>query len=167
MTKGNPLATNVNERDQAGRTPLHYAVIDVPHDREYLAARRDPTRKDEVRQWEINYRLNNSRNLIDSGADVNAVDDEGMAPLHAAAAADSAEVVRLLLDAGAQVDPQNTRGETPLRCAVQAAWSVPESLQLLLDAGANPSIPSQNGRSALDFVRDYGKPEQKAIFGVD
>lgn len=166
MTEGNRLTTNVNERDRAGRTPLHYAVIDLPHDREYLTARRDPARKDEVRAWEVDYRLRNTRALIDSGADVNAVDDEGMTPLHAAAAADSAEVVRLLLDSGAAVDPQNIRGETPLRAAVQSAWSDPDSFQLLLNAGANPTIESDNGTSALDFVRDYGKPEAKAIFNV-
>ncbi len=108
------------------------------------------------------------RLLLDAGADPKAGDSRtGETPLHAAitkAHEDRSEVVRLLLDAGA--DPNRatipgipthgfwrdarTRGETPLHRA--AAFATPETIELLLAAGADKSLRDANGDSPLSWA---------------
>jgi ankyrin repeat protein len=51
--------------------------------------------------------------LLDAGADVNSLDDEGMAPLHFAAMNASGGIVTMLLDAGANPWQRNNRGLSP------------------------------------------------------
>lgn len=159
---------DVHHRDRAGRTPLHYAAIDGPDDQVNAWMETDPARIAELHQISVDYRLANSRHLIDSGADVNAADDDGSTPLHAAAADDSAEVVRFLLNSGARVDERNTKGETPLNIAV--GNTTPASAQImdvLYKAGADPTISANDGLSPLDYVKRYGKPEERAVFNLD
>lgn len=156
--------TNIHDRDRAGRTPLHYAVTDGPRDQTNAWKEADPRRKAELHDQSVEFRLNNVRHLIDSGADVNARDDSDYTPLHFAATRDSAEVVRLLLDSGAEVDAVNNKGETPLRCAVGAPWVDPNTLGLLREHGADPFRPSNNGRSAIDFLRGIADDARRAAF---
>ncbi|MDO3058460.1 MULTISPECIES: ankyrin repeat domain-containing protein [Mycobacteriaceae] len=157
--------TDVHQRDRAGRTPLHYAAIDGPREQMGSAwQEEDPARKAELHEQSVEFKLANVRHLIDSGADVNAKDDEGWTPLHFAATHDSAEVVRQLLDAGAEIDAVNNKGETPLRCAVSATWMDPKTLQLLRDRGADPFRPANNGRSAIDYLRMIDQEDKRAPF---
>ncbi|MBL3745162.1 ankyrin repeat domain-containing protein [Mycobacteroides abscessus subsp. massiliense] len=160
--------TDVHSRDRAGRTPLHYAVIDGPRDQVNAWQETDPVRIAELHQISVDYRLANSRHLIDSGANVNATDDDDCTPLHSAVAGDSAEVVRYLLDSGAYVDARNNKGETPLKLAVRNTTpAAAQIMEVLYAAGADPTIQADNGKSALDFVRRYGKPEERAVFNLD
>jgi uncharacterized protein len=85
---------NVNDRDRAGRTSVHYAVIDVPVDLDHTAALDDPALKAENHRKIVEFILANSRRLLDAGAEVNARDDAGSAPLHFAAKGETDEVVR-------------------------------------------------------------------------
>ncbi|CPT93086.1 Putative ankyrin-like protein [Mycobacteroides abscessus] len=160
--------TDVHSRDRAGRTPLHYAVIDGPRDQVNAWQETDPVRIAELHQISVDYRLANTRHLIDSGANVNATDDDDCTPLHSAVAGDSAEVVRYLLDSGAYVDARNNKGETPLKLAVRNTTpAAAQIMAVLYAAGADPTIQADNGKSALDFVRRYGKPEERAVFNLD
>jgi Ankyrin repeats (3 copies)/Ankyrin repeat len=86
-------------RNRRGAEPLHYAAD---------ANRCDPAAQAET----ITY-------LISIGADPNAVDGSGVAPLHRAVRTRSLAAVRALLDGGANARQPNKAGSTPLHLAVQ------------------------------------------------
>jgi hypothetical protein len=81
---------DAHHRDQAGRTPLHYAAVDN--------------------------KLNDVNALIAAGAEIDAREDTGQyTPLmFAAQNDDNIEVVKALVEAGADVNLTNRKGETPL-----------------------------------------------------
>ena len=87
-------------KNRRGAEPLHYAAD---------ANRWDPTAQAET----IAY-------LASVGADPNAVDSDGVAPLHRAVRTRSLAAVRALLDGGANVRQPNKRGSTPMHLAVRA-----------------------------------------------
>jgi ankyrin repeat protein len=155
----------MDDRDRAGRTALHYAVIDAPVDLDHTAALSDPALKAENHRKIVAFILANSRRLIDAGADVDARDDVGSTPLHFAAKGESEDVVRLLVDSGADVNAVNSRGETPLNNAVSN--TTPARLpivRLLREYGADPTVPAHDGFSALKFVERYGQPDLRELF---
>jgi ankyrin repeat protein len=86
-------------RNRRGAEPLHYAAD---------ANRREPAAQAET----IAY-------LISAGADPNAVDSSGVAPLHRAVRTRSLAAVRALLDGGANPRRRNKTGSMPLHLAVQ------------------------------------------------
>ena len=86
-------------KNRRGAEPLHYAAD---------ANRCDPAAQAET----IAY-------LISVGADPNATDASGVAPLHRAVRTRSLAAVRALLDNGANPRKRNKSGSTPLHLAVQ------------------------------------------------
>jgi ankyrin repeat protein len=113
--------------------------------------------------------------LIESGADVNSADrDTGETPLHSALSSTRSaqkEVVRVLLASGAdtnRVTKPNvetgafmrdcrTKGETPLHRA--AAFADEETIQLLLDYGADREAKDASGDSPLGWGSWYLRPD--------
>lgn len=91
---------DVRSRNRRGAEPLHYAAD---------ANKRDPAAQAET----IGY-------LLSAGADPNAIDLSGVAPLHRAVRTRSTAAVRALLDGGADVRRKNRSGSTPL---VLARWN--------------------------------------------
>jgi uncharacterized protein len=55
--------------------------------------------------------------LLARGADANAVEKEGERPIHLAADADDAAMIKLLVEHGAKLDPKTDKGQTALAVA--------------------------------------------------
>lgn len=118
-------------RDEAGFTALHWAGV-----RGY---------------WR------SFRELIEAGADVNAVGGDGGTPLHWACHHDNVDMVKLLLDAGADVNVDNRWGRTPLHVAVRRGCSAVASL--LIVRGADPNAVTKEGWTPLHVASMSGQPE--------
>jgi cytohesin len=96
------------------------------------------------------------RALIDAGADVNKVRDNGMTPLFAAAYKGHGDIVRALIDAGADVNKARDDGATPLFAAAQQGHV--EIVRALIDAGADVNKARDVGETLLmRLVVEYVK----------
>lgn len=91
-----------------------------------------------------------ARALIERDADVNKT---GWTPLHYAASGTGPvqpAMIALLLENHAYIDAESPNGSTPLMMAAQ--YGTRESVKLLLDEGADPSLKNQLGLTAADFA---------------
>lgn len=93
----------VGARNRRGALPLHYAADGVPGS----AA------------WAPEAQAAVIALLIGAGADPNAIDKSGVAPLHRAVRTRCSAAVRALLANGAKVNQKSKSGSTPLQLAVQ------------------------------------------------
>ena len=127
--------------DRAGRTALHYAVINDPVGLNHTAGLKDPAVAAENFKAGNAFRLDNTKRLLTAGADPNASDNVWLTPLHLAANGDSVDVVQLLIDAGADVNAVSEDKQTPLYITAQnttrARYVIAEAL---LAAGADPTV---------------------------
>ena len=81
--------------------------------------------------------------LIERGADLNKVDDEGETPLIKAASSSRKYVVKVLLDGGADPDEADKLGHTSLHEA--ASKGDKDVIQALIDGGADINKASKDG----------------------
>lgn len=96
--------------------------------------------------------------LIARDADVNK---PGWTPLHYAATGGHIPVMRLLLENHAYIDAASPNGSTPLMMA--AKYGSASAVQLLLEAGADPSLKNGIGLSAIDFARTAQRTDSVEI----
>ena len=134
---------NCRAKNRRGAEPLHYAA-DANH--------RNPTAQAQV----IKY-------LTSVGADPNALDRSGVAPLHRAVRTRSLSAVRALVDAGANPTQPNKAGSTPLHLAVQntgrggsgsqrARQQQAAIVRLLLEHGAKPTDRDRRGKTVSEVA---------------
>lgn len=89
--------------------------------------------------------------LIEKGANINMVSEDGPTLLHYAAAfSDKREVVELLIKEGANVDAIDDNGNTPLSWA--AEHSQKGVIESLLEKGANIDVIDGDGNTPLNCV---------------
>ncbi len=94
------------------------------------------------------------KKLIASGAKVNK---EGWTPLHYSAVKARSEVAKFLLESGALPNELTPEGDTALILAVRAD-SV-ETVQVLINGGADPSLSNLKAQDAIDVARSRGKED--------
>ena len=97
--------------------------------------------------------------LIAAGADVNAAAKNGLkvAALHAAVAGGKLEIVKAVLEAGGNPNAQQQAGFRPIH---EAGTKANRALaELLLAHGADPTLTSDDGKSAIDLAREKGHTE--------
>ncbi len=98
------------------------------------------------------------RALLVKGADPNATDGNGMSPLLAAAANGSAHLAKLLINAGAVIDaPEGAGGATALMAAAENGHT--QTVEFLLDKGADVSARNREGASAIELAERHGHAE--------
>ena len=124
-------------KNRRGAEPLHYAS-DANH-------------------WAPTAQAETIAYLVSIGADPNALDGSGVAPLHRAVRTRSLPAVRALLDGGANPRAPNKSGSTPLHLAVQttgrggsgsehARQQQKGIIELLLERGASPADKDGQGK---------------------
>ncbi|KJE95481.1 hypothetical protein CAOG_05930 [Capsaspora owczarzaki ATCC 30864] len=92
--------------------------------------------------------------IAEAGAslDFNAQDGIGNTALHYAAQCGSLDIAQLLVDhAGIKLDVQNRQWQTPL--FVAASHGEAEIVQLLIEAGANPSLADKQRSSPASVAK--------------
>ena len=123
---------NPNLRDPEAQTPLHIAILARLH--------------------------NVARLLLDAGADVRlgckAFGKDNTA-LHQAVILRDEAMIRLLVERGADADACGRDGWTPLGIAARS--NAVSSAKALLDAKANPTIASGNGKTPLEIAKINGR----------
>jgi ankyrin repeat protein len=92
--------------------------------------------------------------LLDSGAEIEAKNEDGSTPLNWAAAFAQTEIVKLLINRGARINARDKYGNTPLmsaacQCAVATMNTADDVILMLLDHGAHINARNHDGRTAL------------------
>lgn len=103
---------------------------------------------------------------LDAGADVNAKDSYNGTGLIRAAERGHARIIRRLLQTDIEVDHVNRLGWTALLEAVilgEGGRAHIRTVQLLVDGGADASIPDESGTTALEHARRRGFVEIERI----
>ncbi|QUP52447.1 ankyrin repeat domain-containing protein [Ralstonia syzygii] len=93
-------------------------------------------------------RCDDIEELIQAGADVNAIGDLGLRPLHYAVLGGGVEAIRILLLKKADVRAENEYGETPTQMAHVLGQADIENL--LLEAGGQSAYGFDGGTTARE-----------------
>ena len=159
----------VDERNAQGQTPLLVAVWkdDAEASRLLIAAGADVNAKDLVEDSPFlvagaEGRIEILRLILAHGADLRSTNRFGGTALIPAAEKGHPEAVDMLIAAGVDVNHVNKLGWTALLEAVILTDGGPihqRIVRSLLDGGADPSIPDNEGRTALDHARAKGYRE--------
>ena len=95
--------------------------------------------------------------MLAHGADIEARGPYGKSALSSCACNQidpkkRSKMLRFLLARGADVNGRTHRGRTPLFSAATAGWRPEQSVNVLLEHGADPAIRNDDGLTVLDEV---------------
>ncbi|KAF0716111.1 Aste57867_3019 [Aphanomyces stellatus] len=89
--------------------------------------------------------------LLENGASVLAMNFQGRTPLHTAAMHHNIDVIAMLIDWDSDLSAQDLDGNTPLHLATD-----PHVARMLLEAGTNPNIVNEAGKTPLLEATERG-----------
>jgi ankyrin repeat protein len=89
------------------------------------------------------------------GADLKAVDDNGWTILHYAIKVGSVDAIRWLLENGLDPNAPSKAGFRPLHIAMRVGFGLPDpnTVEILMRAGADPKLKNSAGQTPLDLLR--------------
>jgi ankyrin repeat protein len=136
----------VDEKDEQGLTPLHYAIMAEVKD--------EPSQKSATsrvrRSAKTRARMAIVAELVAAEAKVDACDKKGRTPLHYAASMGDTEIIKVLLQAGASRIIRAASGERPVDEAKRAGHADAAELLAVKPPRAKPKLPvrsaNQTGR---------------------
>ena len=96
------------------------------------------------------------RTLVAHGANVNQTDDIGISMLDAAVLINHVSSARTLIALGARVNVVDEKSFTALMHAASVDFGDTGMVELLLASGADPTLKSKDGLTALELARKYG-----------
>ena len=158
---GLKCGADVNDRDSAGRTPLHWAAI-VNEDPEVVRALLEAGAFVDLKDnggrtplhWAVKWQHAPAviEVLLTHGANQNASNNWEVTPLHFAAMRnEDPTVIQLLVDAGSDVNARSGGGQTPLHWAVRDN-SNSEVIDLLLANDADPNLKTSAGQTPMHWA---------------
>jgi len=114
--------------------------------------------------WDAKRQVQTIHFLLDAGADINAQDKNGAAPLHRAVRTRCTAAVRCLLKAGSDPTLKNKPGSTPFHLAVQntgrggtgteaAKAAQRQIIHEFLAFGLSPALKDSKGKSVFDCAK--------------
>src|SRR6266850_4774164 len=114
--------------------------------------------------WNAKRQVETIQCLLDAGAEINAQDKNGAAPLHRAVRTRCAAAVKCLLEAGSDATLQNKSGSTPFHLAVQntgrggtgaeaARTAQRQIIHEFRSRGLDPALKDGKGKSVLDCAK--------------
>jgi hypothetical protein len=144
-----------NQRSQNGQPTLMRAVVAgawqvfdvIAADPRSALNVQNPAQETPLMYLALVGQTERARDLIARGAEVNR---PGWTPLHYAASKGQLDLARLLLQHEALVNARSPDGVTPLMMAAYSRRR--DMVQLLLDAGADPSLRDQREQDAVDWA---------------
>jgi ankyrin repeat protein len=155
----------INDRDETGRTPLHWAARGVHFQVVKLLLEKgaDVNAKDKnlttaIHELATRNHAEGIQLLLARGADIDARDYGARTALHNAATNDAVEATALLVVKGARLEIQDSYGRTPLLLCARERGG-PQTTAILLKAGAQVNAKDKFGDTPLDLAAWRGKEE--------
>lgn len=149
---------NVNFKNDAGQTPMHYAIVfrkknicDILQILLQANGARINIKDsdgDSLLHYAVSRDLKVVEYLVKNKANVNAVNCWGETPLHTAAEKADLPVMQYLLTHKADIEIKDSFGGTPLRSALNGR-DPEKAINLLIKAGANTSDQDLDGNTTL------------------
>lgn len=160
------LGADINATDNSGKTPLFCAVqggqssvamklINAKAD-VTLATSGDSAKETALHYAAINGDIDIARALLQNGANINALTDEGRSPLYCAVEEDQKEMVQFLItQKNVDVEGKGPRGWNSVLVASNQGFK--ESLEMVLTAGANVNVCNEEHDSAVHLAAENGR----------
>ncbi len=152
----------VNARDKQGRTPLYYASNYSTADSVRLLLENEAN----INVFDINSKSSalhgiddeeKIKVLIEFGANVNAINDQGWTALHSILSTGTRNCAKILIDNGADLTAKDNEGQSPLFKAAKEGNV--ECVQLLIENKANVNEKDKDGQTPLLIATKQGFAE--------